>query len=143
MNVNQTNRLGAIYTQLASQQSAPQPKTYHGAKLEDTVTISETGKRAQQNWQDIASKYDVHNISAQEVSAMSRELFEGGFINSGQMMAIGAPTSMVESPFKKYDLLNDMKQTFSLSASLGSQTNAAKTDYLNAISTLERLNEYR
>ncbi|WP_303514713.1 hypothetical protein [Motilimonas sp. 1_MG-2023] len=58
-------------------------------------------------------------------------------------MAIGAPTSMVESPFKKYDLLNDMKQTFSLSASLGSQTNAAKTDYLNAISTLERLNEYR
>ncbi|MDO6527600.1 hypothetical protein Q4519_18135 [Motilimonas sp. 1_MG-2023] len=50
---------------------------------------------------------------------------------------------MVESPFKKYDLLNDMKQTFSLSASLGSQTNAAKTDYLNAISTLERLNEYR
>ncbi|MDO6527601.1 hypothetical protein Q4519_18140 [Motilimonas sp. 1_MG-2023] len=78
MNVNQTNRFGAIYTQLASQQSAPQPKAYHGAKFEDTVTISETGKRAQQNWQDIASKYDVHNISAQEVSAMSRELFEGG-----------------------------------------------------------------
>ncbi|KJY92172.1 hypothetical protein [Pseudoalteromonas piscicida] len=140
MIINQSSNVSAVYSQLVQQQSTSRQDEKQEVVATDTVAISEAGKQAHQNWQNIASKYDVNNISAQEARAMSKELFEGGLISTGQMMAIGAPTSMVENPSQKYNLLNDMKHTFSLSNSLSAQTKEARANYLNSISILERLN---
>ncbi|MDK2595784.1 hypothetical protein [Pseudoalteromonas obscura] len=107
------------------------------------VHISENGRIADTKWQSIANKYDVHNISDVEAGAMSRDLFDAGFINTTQMMILMAPSSMNETPLKKHDMLNDMKYTFQISASLGGHSPTSKEHYLNAINVLERLKDSR
>ncbi|TMP43169.1 hypothetical protein CWB96_03435 [Pseudoalteromonas citrea] len=105
----------------------------------DTVTISNAAKQAESNWQNIATKYNVHSITAPQMRTLSRDLFDSGFIGAGEMMAIGAPTSMLEDPTIQHDLLNDMRHTFKLSSALSGHTEQAKTTYLNAIDVLEHL----
>ncbi|MDK1288662.1 hypothetical protein [Pseudoalteromonas umbrosa] len=105
------------------------------------VQISDNAKHAQEKWQSIASQYDVRNISDAETGAMSRELFDSGFINTTQMMILMAPSSMDGSQLKKHNLLNDMKHTFKLSNALGGHTQASKNAHASAINILERLDE--
>ncbi|PAY02956.1 hypothetical protein CKO50_01910 [Pseudoalteromonas sp. HM-SA03] len=137
MLVSQTQGVGSptIY----SSHSPHQPKEAEAAQKDAQVSISPTANNAEHNWQNVASKYNVHNISAAEVRAISRELFEGGFIDSGQMMAIGAPISMNESPHEKINLLGDMKRTFEISAASGGLNKTSREIYASAITTLENL----
>ncbi|RRS08442.1 hypothetical protein EAG18_12010 [Pseudoalteromonas sp. J010] len=137
MLVSQTQGVGSptIY----SSQRLNQPKAAEAVQKDTQVSISQTANNAEHNWQTIASKYKVHNISAAEARTMSRELFEGGFIDSGQMMAIGAPISMTENPHEKIDLLGDMKRTFEISAASGGLSKTSREIYASAITTLENL----
>ncbi|QUI61651.1 hypothetical protein GSF04_03805 [Pseudoalteromonas sp. A22] len=137
MLVSQTQRVGSptIY----SGHSPHQPKEAEAVQKDTQVSISQTANCAEHNWQTIASNYNVHNISAAEVRAMSRELFEGGFIDSGQMMAIGAPISITENPHEKINLLGDMKRTFEISAASGGLNKTSREIYASAINTLEHL----
>ncbi|MGC0119919.1 hypothetical protein [Pseudoalteromonas piscicida] len=106
MLVSQTLEVGSPETY--SSHSPHQPKETEAVQKDTQVSISQTANCAEHNWQTIASNYNVHNISAAEVRAMSRELFEGGFIDSGQMMAIGAPISMTENPHEKINLYHSV-----------------------------------
>ncbi|MDW7548878.1 hypothetical protein [Pseudoalteromonas peptidolytica] len=137
MLVSQTQGVGSptIY----SSQSLNQPKKAEAVQKDAQVSISQTANNAEHNWQTIASKYNVHNISAAEARTMSRELFEGGFIDSGQMIAIGAPISMTENPHEKIDLLGDMNRTFEISAASGGLSKTSREIYASAITTLENL----
>ncbi|WP_046005357.1 hypothetical protein [Pseudoalteromonas rubra] len=109
----------------------------------DTVTLSDTARQAENKWQALAAKYDVHKMSAGDMRSLSRELFDGGFIGTGEMMAIGAPTSMNEDPFKKHDLLSDMRHTYQLSSAMGGHSKDSSELYLKAIDVLEQLSKTR
>ncbi|MEQ2354161.1 hypothetical protein [Pseudoalteromonas piscicida] len=137
MLVSQTQRVGSptVYNSY----SQNQPKEAEAVQKDPQVSISQTANNAEHNLQNIASKYNVHNLSATEVRAMSQELFEGGFIDSGQMMAIGAPISMTENPHEKINLLGDMKRTFEISAANGGLNKTSQEIYASAINTLEQL----
>ncbi|AZZ96929.1 hypothetical protein [Pseudoalteromonas sp. R3] len=126
----------ATYT--ADEQTAETTKT-----ASDTVTLSDKARQAQNKWQELAANYDVHNMSASEMRSLSRELFDGGFIGTGEMMVIGAPTAMNEDPLKKHDLLNDMRHTYQLSSAMGGHSKESSELYLKSIEVLERLGKTR
>ncbi|MCF6439972.1 hypothetical protein L1077_11060 [Pseudoalteromonas luteoviolacea] len=141
MNVNSTHHtFYAPHTPSSKPSDVEVPQsTMQSASTQ--VQISDNAKHAQEKWQSIANQYDVHNISDAEAGAMSRELFDSGFINTTQMMILMAPSSMDGSKLKKHDLLNDMKHTFKLSNALGGHTQASKNAHASAINILERLDE--
>ncbi|MCG7546585.1 hypothetical protein [Pseudoalteromonas sp. Of7M-16] len=139
MNVNDATYSLYNYSSTATAKTAKLDQ--NNATDTEQVLISEGGKTAETKWHSIANKYDVHNISEAEAGAMSRDLFEAGFINTTQMMILMAPSSMNETPLKKHDMLNDMKYTFQISASLGGHSRASKEHYLSAINVLERLKD--
>ncbi|MBQ4876202.1 hypothetical protein J8M21_03140 [Pseudoalteromonas luteoviolacea] len=141
MNVNSTHHtFYAPHPPSSKLSDVEVPKsTMQSASIQ--VQISDNAKYAQEKWQSIANQYDVHNISDAEAGAMSRELFDSGFINTTQMMILMAPSSMDGSQLKKHDLLNDMKHTFKLSNALGGHTQASKNAHASAINILERLDE--
>ncbi|MCG7535730.1 hypothetical protein [Pseudoalteromonas sp. OOF1S-7] len=117
--------------------------TATASSASDSVTLSDKARQAENQWQVLAAKYDVHNISAGEMRSLSRELFEGGFIGTGEMMVIGAPTSMNEQSLKKHDLLSDMRHTYQLSSAMGGHSRESGELYLKSIDVLERLSKTR
>ncbi|QPB81881.1 hypothetical protein CWC22_002215 [Pseudoalteromonas rubra] len=121
----------------------PSDNPHKAGATSDTVTLSDKARQAENKWQELAAKYDVHNMSAGEMRSLSRELFDGGFIGTGEMMVIGAPTSMNEDPFKKHDLLNDMKHTYQLSSAMGGHSKESSELYLKSIEIIQRLGQTR
>lgn len=139
MIVNQTSYVNHSYTTQSQKPIAASSQTTTSAGKSDQVSISDAGRQAQGKWQEIANKYDVHSITAKDMRSLSKDLYDGGFIGTGQMMAIGAPTSMNEDPNQKHDLLNDMRETFKISTAMGGHTEQSKQIYLDSIAVLERL----
>ena len=60
----------------------------------DTVSISSAGRNAEAKWQEIANKYDMTNISWNEVMGMAKELYDNKLISSGQMLDMYTPPSI-------------------------------------------------
>ena len=60
----------------------------------DTVSISSAGRNAEAKWQEIANKYDMTNISGNEVMGMAKELYDNKLISSGQMLDMYTPPSI-------------------------------------------------
>lgn len=145
MNVYSASNLSAVNKPQSFRvtQADQTPQDTVNKSVSDSVSISEQAHKMNENWQTIASQYDVHSIYGDEIRSLSKELFEGGFISRGEMMAIGAPTSMNELPNQKHDLLNDMKHTYKLSTSLGAHNSGSSEVYLNAIDVLTRLEQTR
>ena len=110
MNVYSASNLSAVNKpqSLRVTHADQTPQDTVNKSVSDSVSISEQAHKMNENWQTIASQYDLHSIYGDEIRSLSKELFEGGFIGRGEMMAIGAPTSMNELPNQKHDLLNDM-----------------------------------
>lgn len=145
MNVYSASNLSAVNKpqSLRVTHADQTPQDTVNKSVSDSVSISEQAHKMNENWQTIASQYDLHSIYGDEIRSLSKELFEGGFIGRGEMMAIGAPTSMNELPNQKHDLLNDMKRTYKLSTSFGGQNSGSNEVYLNAIDVLTRLEQTR
>lgn len=145
MNVYSASNLSAVNKpqSLRVTHADQTPQDTVNKSVSDSVSISEQAHKMNENWQTIASQYDLHSIYGDEIRSLSKELFEGGFIGRGEMMAIGAPTSMNELPNQKHDLLNDMKHTYKLSTSFGGHNSGSNEVYLNAIDVLTRLEQTR
>jgi len=145
MNVSTVNSLNPIYAGQGSREysNVQQTQSQPNKLTTDSVTISEQGKNAQSNWQNIAANYNVNNITGADARQLSKDLFEGGFIGRGEMMAIGAPMSMNENPYQTYDLLGDMRYTFDLTSSMGGHNKASSEFYLKSIDVLTRLKQTR
>ena len=60
----------------------------------DTVVISSAGRNAETKWQEIADKYDMTNISGNEVMGMAKELYDNKLISSSQMLDMYTPPSI-------------------------------------------------
>ena len=71
----------------------------------NTVSISNAGLNAKDNWQNIASNYDVTNISQNEMAGMVSSLIDSQLISSTDSLYLMAPRSMNLNPDAKFDLL--------------------------------------
>lgn len=141
MVINQTGYTANSYSKQLFKEDAQSSQEVVSIAKSDQLSISDAGKQAQGKWQEIANKYDVHSITAKDIRSLSRDLYDAGFIGTGQMMAIGAPTSMNEDPNQKHDLLNDMRETFKISTSMGGLIGQSQKVYLESIAVLEHLGQ--
>jgi hypothetical protein len=67
----------------------------------DTVSISSAGRNAEAKWQEIADKYDMTNISPNEVMGMAKELYDNKLISSSQMLDMAIIPSIDFNPDEK------------------------------------------
>jgi len=84
----------------------------------DTVTISHAGRNAEEKWQDIASKYDVTNMSQSEVGKMTEELYDNKLIPKDVLIHMLAPASMNQDPDQKYDVFSQMRKSLEFAESI-------------------------
>ncbi|PHR25859.1 MAG: hypothetical protein COA36_13400 [Desulfotalea sp.] len=66
-----------------------------------TVSISSAGRNAEDKWQEIADKYDMTNISANEIMGMAEELYDNKLISSSQMLDMYTLPSIDFNPDEK------------------------------------------
>jgi len=78
----------------------------------DTVSISNSGKSAEEKWQQISEKYDVANMSQTEVGKMTAELSENKLIPQEVLLHMLAPASMNQDFEQKYNILGKMHDSF-------------------------------
>lgn len=93
---NQSAKLNAY-----SENQAPVEKS----SSKDTVTLSQEGLNAASKWKEIASKYDVTNISANEKARMGQELYDSGLISIEEQMALCEPASIYDTGDLKFNAL--------------------------------------
>lgn len=84
-----------------------------GNTVTDTATISHAGKNAAEKFQEIAQRYDVNKMSANERDAMAKELYENKLINEKEYLTMTIPYCCT-------DLSDDIEAT-----------NAEKRDFLS------------
>tara|TARA_Y100000782_G_scaffold25272_1_gene27897 strand:+ start:6701 stop:7180 length:480 start_codon:yes stop_codon:yes gene_type:complete len=144
MNANSIQQSSGIY-QLFNQTGADPkavpktvPPTAETSPQTQSVQISSAGKNAEQNWQNIAQKYDVTNISGAERRAMTGELMGAGLISSTEGLVMAAPSSMNENPSEKENYLEVMQQSLDLAKNNGSA--AEQVELLESVlSILDKL----
>ena len=85
----------------------------------DTVQISNAGLNATDNWQKIASNYDVTNISQNEMANMVSSLTDKQLISSTDSLYLMAPRSMNLDPEIKFDLLATTEKSLSFAKENG------------------------
>lgn len=108
------------------------------SQTSDTVTISHEAKNAEQTWQNIATKYDVRNISRTERGAMVNDLVQNGFISNEVALHMAAPLSTSEVAHDKTDFLGTMKSSLESNNSAKLSANQLKTK-LEMVEVLEKL----
>lgn len=96
MLINSNSQASHIYQ---TQSNAPLTTTSSNTPVKnentaDKITISDAGLNAESKWQDIADKYDMTNISGNEVMEMAQELYENKLISSNQMLDMYTPPSI-------------------------------------------------
>lgn len=60
----------------------------------DIVSISDTGRNAEEKWQEIADKYDMKNISGHEVLGMAKELYDNKLISGDDYLSMYVPSGI-------------------------------------------------
>jgi len=131
MQIGQLAQTDNVYQTLAKNTSGAMSGTV-SAKNEQ-VEISSAGKNAQAKWQDIASKYNVNNISTNERVEMAAQLRENNLISSEQHMKLVAPSSMNDDFTTKANYLADVQGS--------SEVAQGSPAALKLLSILEHLNE--
>jgi len=142
MQVNSASTISALYQQNSQGHSSASTKTQDGQRtIDDSVSFSNAGRNAEQNWQAIAAKYDVTNINYQDRGAMTNELMSAGLIPSEVGLAMMAPSSMNFDPNKPENFLQSSKQSLEFAKSNGApqqQVNLMENT-VNVLETLYKL----
>ena len=99
------------------------------------VTISPEAKLA-----DIGSRYDVTNISQNELGGMVSELGDNDLISSTDSLYIMAPRSMNLDPEVKHDLLASTRKILAFAKEQGTSAEDIK-NIERAVDILEKLQE--
>jgi len=99
------------------------------------VTISPEAKLA-----DIGSRYDVTNISQNEMGVMVSELVDNELISSTDSLYLMAPRSMNLDPEVKHDLLASTHKTLAFAKEQGTSAEDIK-NIERAVNILEKLQE--
>lgn len=98
----------------------PTPSSISSDKTNtDSVSLSHAGKYAEKNWQAIAAKYDVTNISTHERGEMAADLMNAGLMPPGIGIALVAPIGLNHDPNTKIDFLDASRQSLSFGKAHG------------------------
>jgi hypothetical protein len=124
MQINQATQAGHIY-RMQSQPSAAQ-KSDNGITstqaASDQVSIRPAGRNAEGNWQAIADKYDVENISMRERGAMAQEFLDNGLISSEEAMVMSRPYKLNDDLDTKRNWLDISQGALEFAKQNGSPT---------------------
>lgn len=107
---------------------------------EDKVSISADAYSVGKNWQNIAAKYDVTNISNQDRTNLAGELQEKGLISGEVGIFMAMPLSMSQNPNEKTNFIDVAKQSLQNSIDGGASSEQIELRK-KAIGILEHLKE--
>ncbi len=88
----------------------------------DTVSISDAGRNAEVKWQEISQKYDVKNISGNEVLNMAKELYDNNLISEEDSLLMYVPLSLDENLNEKSNYLDLMTLSLEMTKKSGQIT---------------------
>lgn len=74
----------------------------------DSVSISNAGRNAEAKWQEISQKYNVTNISGNEVISMAQDLYSNKLISTDEYLSMFVPQSIDDDLSAKRDYLRNM-----------------------------------
>jgi hypothetical protein len=107
MNANVSNSIHNVLSSSSSQVTKANPYTSPTTRpIDSPSSVVKISPEAQ--WANIASKYDVSNISPNEVKVMAKELFDNNLISEKESLLMYLPSSIDENPNQKYDYLEGM-----------------------------------
>jgi len=101
----QSNRIYEMQNRISNNSVNTLGTTIQTQNTTDTVSISNEGLNAKNNWQEISNNYDVTNISQNEMANMVSNLIDNKLISSADSLHLMAPRSMNLDPDVKFDLL--------------------------------------
>ena len=109
----------------------------------DTVSISNEGLNAKSNWQEISNKYDVTNISQNEMASMVSSLIDNKLISSTDSLYLMAPRSMNVDPDVKFDLMATTRKSLIFAKENGASVEDIKNreSVLDILETLKSLSK--
>jgi len=139
INTNLSNINHSAFHPVTHQSSKTNPYASNSGSVETPSSIVTISPEA--HWANIAEKYDVTNISPNEVRAMGKELYDKKLISEKEALLIWIPLSMDESPNQKSNYLEAMYNDLNAAKKFGYSTQ--KEGIMEKrISILERLNSF-
>ncbi|NOQ77101.1 MAG: hypothetical protein GQ475_04820 [Methylococcaceae bacterium] len=139
INANISNINHSILQASSSQSVKTNPYASSNARPAESpssiVTISPQAQLA-----NIGSKYDVTNISQNEMGGMVSELVDNELISSTDSLYLMAPRSMNLDPEVKFDLLASTRKTLAFAKKQGTSAEDIKNSE-RVVDILEKLQE--
>jgi len=140
INTNISNINQSVLQASSSQSVKNPPYSSSSARPNESpssiVTISPQAKLA-----NIGSKYDVTNISPNEVKSMATELYENNLISEKDSLLMYVPLSIDENPDQKSNYLDAMKKDLKTAIETGyiPQKDGISEKRINILEQLESL----
>ena len=107
----------------------------------DTVSISDAGRNAEVKWQEISQKYDVKNISGNEVLNMAKELYDNNLISEEDSLLMYVPLSLDENLSEKSNYLDLMTLSLEMTKKSGQITEQGLKVSEKRIDILEQMSK--
>ena len=142
MHINNNVQANSIYKLQGTTADAANNSAGRVSKMTstDTVSISNAGINASNNWQKIASNYDVTNISQNEMASMVTSLTDNKLISSTDGLFLMAPRSMNLDPDVKFNLLATTQKALAFDKENGGSAEGIKNKE-RAVDILEKLQD--
>ena len=109
----------------------------------DKVTISDAGRNAESKWQVISRKYDVTNISSNDLVKMSKELYDNKLITEEEHLLMCSPMTIDSDGdmSSKHNFLNIMRDSLSYALKAGDTPKgiSMRVARIDILEQLERL----
>ncbi|NRB25939.1 hypothetical protein [Shewanella sp.] len=105
----------------------------------DKVTISDAGRNAESKWQEISNKYDVTNMSSNELMKMSKELYDNKLISEKEYLLMYDPLGIDEDRNSKHNFLDIMRNDLNEARKRGDDTTEGINIRIKKLDILERL----
>ena len=137
-NTPQSNRIYEMQNSILNNSEKISNTTIQNQNTTDTVSISNEGLNAKNNWQEISENYDVTNISQREMANMVSNLIDNKLISSTDSLHLMAPRSMNLDPDVKFDLLATTRKSLVFAKESGASMEEIKNKE-RAIDILETL----
>lgn len=107
INANISNTIHNVLNSSSSQVIKANPYTAATTRsIDSPSSVVKISPEAQ--WANIASKYDVSNLSPNEVKVIAKELFDNNLISEKESLLMYLPSSIDENPNQKYDYLEGL-----------------------------------
>jgi len=105
----------------------------------DTVVISSAGRNAEAKWKEIAQKYDVTNMSGNEVISMAENLYNNKLISTDEYLSMFVPHSINDDLNQKYNYLENRSLDLAMQEQYGGNSKTAIQSSIDVINILKKI----